>query len=259
MKIHPHTAWLLFFILLPGSFSAHALELKGRLEWVDTAEMRVIENGVVEIANVTTGQHVNKGDLLLRMDQRQQQAALLEAQARVARAELGREDAERDLARTQELYDQGLIADEELKDGELKMAVAQAELESARAAQEAAQVALEYTELRAPFGGIIITSNAWQGAVIFASKQDSPLISMAPDDQMLARALVTSDILRRYPVGSPAQIIMQGNARNGKVYRHGVEAVRIEPEGAIYELDIIFQRRSNELLRPSESVRLRLP
>jgi RND family efflux transporter MFP subunit len=250
---------LLFTGLLLGSTTATALELKGRLEWVHKVDMRVIENGVVEKVNVTTGQHVKQGDLLLQMDQRKQQAALLEAKARVARAQLGMEDAEREQGRTQELFDRGLIADEELKDSELKKAVAQTEMESAKAAEEAAKVALEHTELKAPFSGIIASNTAWQGAVIFASKQDQPLITLAPDEQMLARVLVTADVLRRYPVGSSAQILVNGDTRSGKVYSQGVEAVRIEPEGAIYELDIIFKRNAKELLRPSEAVKVVLP
>ena len=252
-------ACLLVPFLMLGSTAAHALELKGRLEWVHKIDMRVMENGIVETVKITTGQHVNKDDLLLRMDQRKQKAALLEAKARVARAKLSLEDSERDIARTQELFDRGLIAEEELKDGELKQAVVKTETESAKAAEEAAQVALDHTELKAPFSGIVAANNAWQGAVVFASKQDQPLISLAPDDQMLARVLVTADVLRQYPVGAAAQVLVNGNSRSGKVYSRGVEAVRIEPEGAIYELDIIFQRNAKELLRPSESVKVVLP
>lgn len=254
-------AYLLLPVLLMMSTAAQALELKGRLEWVHKVDMRVTDNGVVEKLNVTTGQHVGKGEVLLQMDQRKQQAELKEAKAKVARAKLGMDEAERDMTRTQELFDRGLIADEELKGSELKQAVAESEMESANAAEEAAQVALEHTELKAPFSGtvVVVSNTAWQGAVIFASKQDDPLISMAPDDQMLARALVTADVLRRYPVGSSAQVLVNGSARSGKVYSHGVEAVRIEPEGAIYELDIIFKRNSKELLRPSESVQIVLP
>ena len=250
---------LLLPSLLLCSLPAQALELKGRLEWVHKVDMRIIENGVVEEVNVTAGQHVNKGDLLLRMDQRKQKAALLEARARVARAKLGMEDADREQARTQELFDRGLIAEEELKDGELKKSVATTELESAKAAEEAAQVALGFTEIKAPISGIIAANSVWQGAVIFAAKQDQPLISLAPDEQMLARVLVTADILRRYPVGTSAQLQVNGNSRIGKVYSQGVEAVRIEPEGAIYELDIIFKRNAKELLRPSETVKVMLP
>lgn len=237
-----------------------ALELKGRLEWVDKAELRITENGIVEIVKVTTGQQVQRGDLLLKMDQRKQQAQLLETKAEIARAQLVLEDAQRDTARTQELFDRGLIAIEELKDAELKLAVAQSELESAKARTEAAQVALEHTAFHAPFDGIITASNAWQGAVIMASKQDKPLLSLAPNNHMLARALVTAEVLRRYPKNTTAQVQLKNGQRfQGKVYRHGVEAVRIEPEGAIYELDIIFACKASDMLRPAESVRLALP
>lgn len=249
-------------LLLTGllaSIPAQALEFKGRLEWVHKVDMRVTDSGVIEKVNVTAGQHVNKGELLLQMDQRKQQAELKEAKARIARAQLSTDEAERDMNRTQELFDRGLIAEEELKGSELKQAVAQSEMESAKAAEEAAQVALEHTELKAPFAGIVVSNTAWQGAVIFAGKQDQPLVSVAPDDQMLARVLVTADVLRRYPTGSSAKVLVNGDARSGKVYSQGVEAVRIEPEGAIYELDIIFKRSGKELLRPSESVRVVLP
>lgn len=250
---------LLLTSLILISSTVQAMEMKGRLEWVHKVDMRITDSGVIEKVNVTTGQHVSKGDLLLQMDQRKQQATLKEAQASLARAKLSADEAEREMTRTQELFDRGLIAEEELKGSELKQAVAQSEIESAKASEEAAKVALEHTELKAPFSGIIVSNTAWQGAVIFAGKQDQPLVSMAPDDQMLARVLVTADVLRRYPPGSSAQVLANGSSRNGKVYTQGVEAVRIEPEGAIYELDILFKRNGKELLRPSEGVKVVLP
>ena len=84
-----------------------AVQLSGRLEWLHKVEMRAIENGVVEQVLVIQGQHVKKGDLLLRMDQRQAQADALSAKARVARGVIAVEDAQRELDRAQELYDRG--------------------------------------------------------------------------------------------------------------------------------------------------------
>jgi hypothetical protein len=58
---HPHTTFQIVLpILLLYSLPTQALELKGRLEWQHKVDMRVVENGVVEEVNVTTGQHVNK-------------------------------------------------------------------------------------------------------------------------------------------------------------------------------------------------------
>jgi RND family efflux transporter MFP subunit len=251
------TAFVLLFLC--AGLAHGALALKGRLEWLHKVEMRVLENGVVEEVAVTAGQHVNEGDLLLRMDQRTFTANLLEAKARVARAQLNTEKAERELERTQKLFDRGLIAQEELKDAELERVAAVAEQESAKAAQAAAQVALERTELHAPFSGIVVARNVWTGDVVYKTLQQRPLIVVAPDDRMLARVLVTADVLRRYRRGQPARVNLFGEMREAKVYSLGVEAARVEVQGAVYELDVVFERRPNELLRPSEVVQVVLP
>jgi multidrug resistance efflux pump len=169
------------------------------------------------------------------------------------------EKAGRDLTRSQELFDRGLIAIEELKDAELEQIAASAEEEAAKAAEATARVALEHTELRAPFDGIVVSREVWNGAVIYKTIQQEPLIVIAPDDRMLARALVTAGTLRRFKPGQSAQVKIDGAVRDGRVYSLGVQAVRVELEGAVYYLDIIFDRRPNELLRPSETVQILLP
>jgi len=238
---------------------AVALEVKGWLEWLQKVEMRVVDNGVVDEVAVNAGQHVDKGDLLLRMDQREAKAALLEAKAKVARGHLAAESAGRERTRSQELFDRGLIAIEELKDAELKEAAAVAEEASAEAAEAAAQVALDRTELRAPFAGIVVARNVWNGAVIYKTIQQEPLIVIAPDDKMIARALVTAPVLRRYRTGQPAQVKIFSGVREGRIHSLGVEAVRVEREGAVYYLDVLFDRAPGEPLRPSETVEILLP
>lgn len=105
----------------------------------------------------------------------------------------------------------------------------------------------------------MVSRKVWNGAVIYKTIQQEPLIVIAPDDQMLARALVTAGTLRRFKPGQPARIKIDGAVRDGRVYSLGVQAVRVELEGAVYYLDIIFDRRPNELLRPSETVQIVLP
>jgi RND family efflux transporter MFP subunit len=202
---------------------------------------------------------VKQGELLLKMDQRQAQADVLEAKARTARGVISVEDAQRALDRANELYDRGLIAIEELKDAELDHAAAIADQESAKAALAAADLMLEYTELRAPFDGIIVARNAYDGAVIYKTLQQAPLVAVAPTDRMLARVLVTADVLRRYRPGQAAKVTVRGRDRDARIYSLGVEAVRIDPEGAVYELDVIFDSRPDEILRPSEFVQVTLP
>lgn len=249
---------ILFSILFVLPVQA-AVQLKGWLEFVQKVEMRVVESGVVEEVAVSTGQRVKQGELLLRMDQREATARQLEAKAILARAKIDTERAARELARTQELFDQGLIAQEELKDAELEDAVVAAEEESAKAGLSAAEIALERTELRAPYNGVVVARNVWAGEVVYKTLQQEPLLVIAPDGFMLARALVTADLLRRVRPGGTARIKILGSQRKARVYSLGVEPVRVDLEGAVYALDLIFERRPDELLRPSEKVQIVLP
>lgn len=247
---------LLALLILAAQPAAAGQTLKGWLEWVHAVEMRALENGIVEEVPVSAGQHVKAGDLLLRMDQREAKAKVLEMRARVARAQVAGEKAKRELVRARDLFDRGLIAIEELKDAELGEAAAVAEEEAAKASQASAEVALEYTELRAPFDGIIVDRRAWKGDVIYKTLQDEPLILIAPDDRMLARALVTAPQLRRFKPGQTAEIKVNGMSRRAKVYSLGVQAVRVELEGAVYYLDLIFDVDTAWVLRPSETVQI---
>jgi multidrug efflux system membrane fusion protein len=239
--------------------SAQALQLTGRLEWVDKIEMRVLEDGFIQKMNIKIGQFVKKGDVLLTMDQRKAKAELLKAKALIARSALELDDANDELKRAEELYERGLIADEELKDAKIKVTAANAESESAKAYLALAEVTVDRNVLRAPINGIIVAKNAHEGGVVYKTQQNEPLIAIAPSGKMLARLLVRSNILGKYRPGQNATVTVNGKRYQGKVYSQGVEAVRIEPGGAVYELDIIFKHGQNELMRPSDVVTVVLP
>jgi multidrug efflux system membrane fusion protein len=251
--------WISSFLLLLTTTSAGAAQLSGRLEWVDKIEMRVLEDGFIEKMKIKIGQHVKKGQVLLTMDQRKTKAELLKAKAMIARSVVEMDDANDELNRAEELYERGLIADEELKDAKIKVAAAKAESESAKAALALAEVTLDRNILRAPINGVIISKNNHEGGVVYKTQQREPLFEIAPSGKMLARLLVPAHVLKRYKPGQKARVSVNGKNYNGAVYSQGVEAVRIEPGGAIYELDIIFNHSPKDLLRPSEIAKVTLP
>ncbi len=183
------------------TFHVNALQLTGRLEWVERIEMRVLEDGVVQKMNVRIGQHVRKGDILLSMDQRKSKAQLLKAKAMLARGVVRLDDADDELKRALELFDRGLIAEEELKDSKIKIAAVKAELESAKASKALAEINLERNTLLAPINGIIVATHAYEGSVVYKTQQKKGLIAIAPNSKMLARLLVRSNILRKYRPG----------------------------------------------------------
>ena len=246
--------WISLILGTLLSANANGLQLTGRLEWVDKIEMRVLEDGFIEKMNLKIGQFVKKGDVLLSMDQRKANAELLKAKAMIARSVVELDDANDELKRAEELYERGLIADEELKDAKIKVAAANASSESAKADLALAEVTLDRNVLRAPINGIIVTKNAHEGGVVYKTQQNEPLIAIAPSGIMLARLLVRSNILSQYKPGKKARVTVNGKNYYGRVYSQGVEAVRIEPGGAVYELDVIFDYNPKELMRPSDVV-----
>ncbi len=66
-------------------------------------------------------------------------------------------------------------------------------------------------------------------------------------------------MLRRYRPGQPARVNILGQMRDARIHSYGVEPVRVELQGAVYQLDVIFDMRADELLRPSETVQILLP
>lgn len=251
---------IILFLLFWGFMqNAYALQLNGRLEWVHKVEMRILYDGVVDKVNVKLGQHVRKGDVLLQLDPREAKAKLFKAKAGVARSEVNLSDASDELKRSEELYDRGLIAEDELKRSKSKYAAAKAENASAIAAQDLAKVTLERMTLRSPINGIIVAQNVWEGSVVYKTQQREPLLAIAPNNRMLARILVNATTLSRYKVGQAARVNHHGKIYKGRVYNQGIEAVRIEPKGAVYELDVIFNHNPQILLRPSDVVNVSIP
>jgi len=247
-----------FFLLFIFAANANAASYKGRLEWVYTVPMHILNNTqVVEVA-VDRFQKVKKGDLLIRTRQDVLKAELALAGVRVEHTALLAQDVKRDLDRAQELFDRGLNSLDELKKAEL--AYARAKLGKAEAAAKAARVKadLQHSEFRAAFDGIVLDLNARAGQIVYRSTQ--PIIRIAPYKQMLARILIGPRQMKKYKVGQKAKVIISGSkTKNAKIYRAGFEPVRIEAKGAIYEMDLIFTVNDEDNLRPSETVTVYIP
>jgi len=105
-----------------------------------------------------------KGEVILRLDPRDYQYAVTSSEARVteSRQVLLREKAESALARSEwEELGQGKASDLTLR--KPQMADAEAKLNAALANLHVAQLALERTEIKAPFNGLLASRNAGLG------------------------------------------------------------------------------------------------
>lgn len=145
--------------------------------------------GLVVATPHLEGSVVSAGDLLLKLDDRAQQAELTLARRSVAAAKaqakeacFAAELAQTELDRTISLHDSGIASDQTLdalktdRDrSRAACAVGAAAVEQAAARVAVVEVQIEFTELRAPFGGIVAEVSTEVGEWITPSPPGVPI------------------------------------------------------------------------------------
>ena len=130
-------------------------EYPGRLEAVEMVEVRARVSGYLQSVQFKDGAEVKKGDLLFVIDPRPYQAEMDRASANLTQAQVRLELTKNELSRAERLLKSSAISEEEADSRNKAKREAEAALESARAAMEAAQLNVEYTRITAPISGRI--------------------------------------------------------------------------------------------------------
>lgn len=112
------------------------------------------------------GGTVAAGDVLFEIDPRQYKAALDEAKGQLARAQAALGKSELDVKRYTPLAAQGAVSQQELDDAIQARAANRAEVDSARASLENAELNLAWTRVKAPIGGIAAIATAQVGDLV---------------------------------------------------------------------------------------------
>lgn len=130
-------------------------EYTGRLEAAESVEVRARVNGYLQSIHFKDGAVVKKGDLLFVIDPRPYQAELERAKAESALAMARFERTGKDLARVQKLLQVRAASQEEVDTRGADQRQAQESVQAARAMVNAAQLNVDFTQVRAPINGRI--------------------------------------------------------------------------------------------------------
>ncbi len=182
----------------------------GRLEWLGVAE----------------GSRVKAGDVIARIDARDvvAQAESADANVSAARAALVQAQAEEtdalaQLKRNQDLLAKGFVSAASVDTAKARadravaaVANARANIAAAEAASRNAKVSVDYTVIRAPFDGVILSKSANVGDLVtpFSNAADSKgaVVSMADMSTLEVEADVSESSLAKVKVGQPAEIVL---------------------------------------------------
>ena len=236
------------------SAAAAAETLDARLQWLQRVALGTPVSGVIAEVAAVLGQRVQKGGVLLQLDTRPLRARIsgLEAE-RIARAD-DRDEARRELDRTQELYERTLLADHDLTLAKIALASAEGALKTTEARLAQAQWELEYSQIRAPFDAWVVRRNAEPGQTVISNLQAEPLVVVARAGVMLARAMVDAGRVSTLKPGQTVTVSVAGRSYRGRLQHIGLEPTA---DGR-YPVDVQFDT-GGQLLRAGLPAHIELP
>jgi multidrug efflux system membrane fusion protein len=203
-------------LLLFTSASGMAGEAQGVLHWAAKTSLSLPVSGVVDQVLVTPGQVVKQNELMLQLDTRRVKAQLAAAQARLGRFKPGRDEAQRELERSEELFDRTVLSEVELQQAKIDFAEKEAALREARAAMVQAGLDLEYSELKAPFELMVLKVHVVKGQAIINELQSVPLIDIA-ENRLVASVLMPATKLVGARTGTRVTISHAGKKIPGTI------------------------------------------
>jgi HlyD family secretion protein len=204
--------------------------------------------GRITELRVVEGQRVSRGDILLRIDPTQAEAAVQRARAAVSEAQAREAQARANLIQADRAYqrmqgiatqDPNLVSPQALEEAETQLAVqrelAQAAahgVAQARAALGEAEDRLAKTVIRAPMDGVITRLNVEEGETAIVGTMNNPgslLLTIADLSTMMAVVRVDETDVPRIAIGDSAGVTIdafRGQTFSGRVTEIGHSSTR---------------------------------
>lgn len=212
----------------------------GVVEPLATVEVKSKASGEVLELFVETGDFVEEGTLMVRIDPRTVQNRLDQSDAELKAANSRKEIAQSQMERAKRLLIQGTFTQADLELAALDMANAEAQVVAARVSVENARIAVDDTDIRAPISGAVIQKPVEKGQVISSPTQDysggSLLLAMADLSAVQIRTLVDETDIGKVRPGMGATVSVAAYPNQpfpGKV-------LKIEPQAVLEQNVTMF-------------------
>lgn len=257
------------------------LKISGEFKPFQDVDVHAKVAGYIKAIYVDVGTHVKQGQTLAILEVPELAAQLAGADASVRRAkeEIGRAQGDLERAKSshaaahlafQRLSDaaktrQGLVAQQEIDDAQAKDLEAEAQVSSAKAALSAAQQELEvaqanqkqvaalsgYTQITAPFAGVITNRYADTGALVAAgtssSTQATPVVRLAQVSTLRLVLPVPESVAAQIHLQDPVKVHVQALNQDiqGRVSRF---ADSLDQQTRTMETEIDCENRDGRLM-----------
>lgn len=148
----------------------------GNMEASESVAIRTQISGELTKVAFREGQDVQQGALLFQLDPRSYQAALLKAEASLARNRIIQNNARKDYERYSQLVKEGIVTQEQAEGYRTKAESAAADVDADKAAVESARTQLSFCTIKAPISGRLGALAIDRGNVVKAN--DTVLVTI---------------------------------------------------------------------------------
>lgn len=242
------------FPITVGTFKVE-VSASGTVVPINRVEIKSKASGEIESIPVEEGDHVKRGDLIVRLDQTDVLAELEQARADldIARAEL--KQAGNNYERRKKLFEKEMISEEEMDNSELAVAQAKGKMVRAKTSLDQAQERFDETIVTAPISGIILQKYVEEGQIIASGISNvsggTTIADIADMSHVYIEAGIDEIDVGKIAVGQAALVTAEAypdRKFQGKIIRIAPEA-RINQNVTLF--DVVIEVENNEGLLKS--------
>ncbi|MDH4284785.1 MAG: efflux RND transporter periplasmic adaptor subunit, partial [Gallionellaceae bacterium] len=142
----------------------------GVVEAVRQSTVSAQISGRVKEILFDTGDTVRKGQIILRIDEREAAQAVAGSKAQVMQSQAAAENAKAEYERARQLFTQKFISQAALDKAEAEYRIAQAQAAASEAGAGQSALAQAYTAVIAPYGGVVAARHVEIGEMVTVGK-----------------------------------------------------------------------------------------
>ncbi|MBL6448375.1 efflux RND transporter periplasmic adaptor subunit [Fulvivirga sp. 29W222] len=195
---------------------ARVITVSGKIEAGNSANISTRMMGNVTGVMVKPGDKVKQGDLLLTISSTDLQAKKAQVTSSITQAKSAYDNAEKDYNRFKILYEKGSASEKEFENMGTRLDMAKAGLEAARQMQKEVEAQFAYTNIRAPFSGVVANTFVKAGDI---ANPGMPLVAVEGTSKYEATVMVPESQIAQVQVGAETQVLVKSSNQTiaGKV------------------------------------------
>lgn len=190
----------------PSAAGSTFLSASGKIEAVQNANLSTRMMGYVTETYVNVGDKVSKGQLLLRINSADISAQSAQVTASITEAKAAFKNAEKDYNRFKTLYEQNSVSQKEMDDITANYEMAKARLEAATQMKNQVNAQLSYSNITAPFSGVITGKFINKGDM---ANPGMPLIGMETPGKFQVIAMVPETEITKIKDGTTVNVLVK--------------------------------------------------